>query len=145
MVCISKYFDKAGQIFTGQKSSEIPDPLEKELWRAKEEWDNACSYFNQVADPDLIEYAIFAMQAAERKYMYLLKVIKKEQGYYRDYDYDEEIVVETDEVTTKAFERRDERGIAGKLVQETLDFSDTKEVYTKEIDTKEIKEVIEEN
>lgn len=43
---------------------------------AKQEWLNARIYFDNVVDPDLIDLAIYTMDAAERKYMYLLKQAK---------------------------------------------------------------------
>ncbi|MGI6332752.1 MAG: DUF2508 family protein [Zhaonellaceae bacterium] len=91
MVCFKKYFNKPygrvdGRMVLEQDNPEFTDPLEKELWKAKVEWDNACNYFNQVADPDLVDYAVFEMEAAERKYMHLLNIIKKEQGYLREQD-----------------------------------------------------------
>lgn len=47
---------------------------------ARVEWQAAMSHFNQVTDPDLIDHAIHAMQAAERKYTFLLKKARTE-GY----------------------------------------------------------------
>ena len=44
-----------------------------EVEQAHEEWLGACSYFENVTDPDLIDHAIYSMEAAERKYMYILK------------------------------------------------------------------------
>ncbi|NMB02399.1 MAG: DUF2508 family protein [Firmicutes bacterium] len=44
---------------------------------AKQEWLDAQSYFNQAVEPDLVDHAIVSLQAAERKYMYWLKQMKK--------------------------------------------------------------------
>lgn len=49
------------------------------VYRAHKEWEQAKSFFNEVNDPELIDHAIYAMEAAERKYIYLLKLAKKEQ------------------------------------------------------------------
>lgn len=151
MVCFSKFFDKTGQILAEQKSQEFADPLEEELWKAKEDWDNAYNFFNQVADPDLVDYAIFELQAAERRYVHLLKIIKKEQGYYRDYDYNEEIENETNEeasevinegineltneVITDVYEEREEREAVEKM-QETRELEE--EICSEEDGTKEL-------
>ncbi|MDU2066671.1 MAG: DUF2508 family protein [Sporomusaceae bacterium] len=45
---------------------------------AKEEWLRAKRYFEFVHDPDLTEYAIFSIKAAEIKYRYLLKQARLE-------------------------------------------------------------------
>jgi len=82
MLCFNNRFVESNERTDPNKNSqEYVEPLKIELWKAKEEWDNARSFFNQVAEPDLVDYAIFEMEAAERKYMQLLKIIKKELGY----------------------------------------------------------------
>lgn len=40
---------------------------------ARREWLGWKAYFNCVDDPELVDHAIYAVQAAERKYMYLLR------------------------------------------------------------------------
>ena len=47
---------------------------------ARLEWWAAATHFNHVTDHDLVDYAIYAMDAAERKYTFLLKKADKE-GY----------------------------------------------------------------
>ncbi len=37
------------------------------------EWKNAVRYFENVKDPELVDFAIYEMEAARRKYMFLLK------------------------------------------------------------------------
>lgn len=61
---------------TGTRNNSLPadtlraiDLVEK----ARQEWLAAKSYFNAVSDPDLVDYAIHLVEAAEKKYMYLLK------------------------------------------------------------------------
>ncbi|OCL25800.1 hypothetical protein U472_15890 [Orenia metallireducens] len=49
------------------------DNLEEKIIEAREEWDEARSYFNSVSDPDLIDHAIYLLEAAESKYRYLLR------------------------------------------------------------------------
>lgn len=43
-------------------------------WKAKE------IYFQEVTDPDLVDYAIFELEASKLKYVYLLKKMKKEMN-----------------------------------------------------------------
>jgi hypothetical protein len=47
---------------------------------ARREWQSAMDYFNHVVDPGLVDHAIFAMEAAELKYTFLLKKARQE-GY----------------------------------------------------------------
>ncbi len=47
--------------------------------RAHREWEQAKAFFNEADDPDLIDHAIYAIEAAERKYIYLLKLAQKEK------------------------------------------------------------------
>ncbi|HHW98124.1 MAG TPA: DUF2508 family protein [Firmicutes bacterium] len=44
--------------------------------QAKQEWKQANNYFNNVSDPELVDHAILLREAAERRYMYLLKQAK---------------------------------------------------------------------
>jgi len=41
--------------------------------QARQEWEAAQGYFDNVSDPDLIDHAVYVNQAAEKRYMYLLK------------------------------------------------------------------------
>ena len=45
---------------------------------ARQEWLDAQYYYNTVSDQDLIDHAVYLMQAAEKKYMYLLKKARQE-------------------------------------------------------------------
>ncbi|MEW6229210.1 MAG: DUF2508 family protein [Bacillota bacterium] len=47
---------------------------------AREEWLRASAYFDEVVDPDLIDYAAYSLRAAERKYVYLLKRVRQESA-----------------------------------------------------------------
>jgi hypothetical protein len=44
--------------------------------RALDDWHAAESYFNSISDPDLIEYALYELEAAKRKYEYLMRKIR---------------------------------------------------------------------
>lgn len=43
--------------------------LVKQAWQA---WQDAIAYFNAVTEPELLEYAAYAIETARRKYLYLL-------------------------------------------------------------------------
>ncbi|PRX26436.1 uncharacterized protein DUF2508 [Orenia metallireducens] len=64
---ISKIFDFSNL------STGVNENLEEQIIEAREEWDDARNYFNSVSDPDLIDHAIYLLEAAESKYRYLLK------------------------------------------------------------------------
>ncbi len=51
-----------------QRAPDLNDSVEQ----AKIEWMSARAYFEQVTDPELVDYAIYQVKAAERRYMYLL-------------------------------------------------------------------------
>ncbi len=61
----------------GLPSGRPPTPRES-ISRAREDWLAARNYFEMVSDPDLVDHAIYLLEAAERKYMYLLKRAKNE-------------------------------------------------------------------
>lgn len=50
---------------------------------AHEEWKNAEKYFENVTDPDLIDHAIYRIEAARTRYTYLLK-LAREMGIQGD-------------------------------------------------------------
>jgi len=67
----------------GLTEKDIFPEREESLVRLAEkallEWEQAKSIFNEAVDPDLIDHAIFTMEAAERKYVYLLRKAQKEK------------------------------------------------------------------
>ncbi len=76
------------QIVSAVTSRLFPDDRENEIGRppsfgdavadARRDWLAAKSYFEAVTDPDLIDHAIYMLEAAERKYMFLIKRAKAE-------------------------------------------------------------------
>lgn len=52
---------------------------------ARQEWLNAQYYYNTVSDQDLIDHAVYLMQAAEKKYIYLLKQARNAGVVYSPY------------------------------------------------------------
>lgn len=52
--------------------------MQSELIRkALQDWKTATAYFENVSDPALVDYAAYDMEAARRKYIYLLSAAKK--------------------------------------------------------------------
>ncbi|NLJ40777.1 MAG: YaaL family protein [Clostridiales bacterium] len=43
------------------------------ITEARNEWLEAQNYFENASDPDLVDYAIYKLEAAKLRYMYLLK------------------------------------------------------------------------
>ncbi|HEX3048321.1 MAG TPA: YaaL family protein [Bacillota bacterium] len=67
---------KLGLNFGRQEVSSIPAEWRKwseNLEMAQREWKYARLYFDSVTDPDLIDHAIYNLEATEKKYTYLLK------------------------------------------------------------------------
>lgn len=60
------------------RSREAPEPVPHELAvlieRARLDWLAAQSEFDAVTEPDLVDHAIYAIRAAERRYVYLLRL-----------------------------------------------------------------------
>jgi hypothetical protein len=71
--------------------SKVPE-LKDLVERARLDWLEARAYFDNVTDPDLVDYAIFCIEAAEKKYMYLLK-LAREQGLRLNFGIPEKQIV----------------------------------------------------
>lgn len=56
-----------------ESSTEEIIRLKVEIMKAKKEWICAQNYFQNVTDPDLIDHAIYLLEASEARYSYLLK------------------------------------------------------------------------
>lgn len=54
----------------------------EQIKRAHADWKAAENYFDSVSDPDLVDFAIYDVAAAKRKYMYLLKKAKQQLNSY---------------------------------------------------------------
>jgi len=61
----SRYKGKNGQL------SQLP------VHQALKAYQNAQNYFEHVTDPDLIDYAVYDMEAARKRYIYLLKMVQQ--------------------------------------------------------------------
>ena len=65
-----------------QKQQTIPEGYAGEVGQALYEWKAAQQFFECVSEPELVDYAIFEMEAARRRYIYLLNKQKR----YNDSD-----------------------------------------------------------
>lgn len=54
--------------------------LMTQVQAAHREWQAAQSYFQEVSDPNLVDVAIYHMEAAQRKYMHLVRQLRKSRG-----------------------------------------------------------------
>jgi len=59
----------------------LPEAIEQ----ARREWQNAQNYYNSVSDTDLVDHAVYLLQAAEKKYIYLLKKARREGVTFSPY------------------------------------------------------------
>lgn len=65
--------------YMGTSTARQPQVL-LELERARQEWQTALQVFNEISDPELIDYAVFNLKAAEKKYGYYLKNARRGQA-----------------------------------------------------------------
>ena len=61
-----------------EKSKDRFPDLATAIAAARDEWLTAQRFFECVSEPDLVDQAIYSIEAAERKYMYLLRLAKAE-------------------------------------------------------------------
>jgi len=64
------------QIFRDKDSNEFNDDFHA-LSEAHREWLAARDFFELATDPDLVDYAILSLKAAERRYVYLWKKMRE--------------------------------------------------------------------
>ncbi len=67
----------SGQFWEG--GSNLPSD-ETVLAEAHRDWLAAREFFDHATDPDLIDYAILSLQAAEKRYVYLWKKARQKSG-----------------------------------------------------------------
>ncbi|GGG24989.1 DUF2508 family protein [Paenibacillus abyssi] len=61
---------------SGEKDQLVQD-LVNEIWEAHRDWVNAQRHFEYALGKDQVDYAIFAIEAAEKRYEMLLRHAKK--------------------------------------------------------------------
>jgi hypothetical protein len=59
--------------------------LKRAIEKARRELKAAQTFFDSVSDPDMVDHAVYTMQAAERKYAYLLKYARQ-KGYRQTWE-----------------------------------------------------------
>lgn len=67
----------AGLVDNGPPPAPMPALIDV-VEQARREWLSAQNYYNSVSDSDLVDHAVYLMQAAEKKYTYLLKKARQE-------------------------------------------------------------------
>ncbi len=60
-----------------QSTMSAEDDLQRQVDIARAEWQAAQQYFETVSDPELVDHAIFALEAAQRKYNYLFRQLQQ--------------------------------------------------------------------
>lgn len=63
----------------GEIEPAYSDSIDDMVQQARREWLNARAFFESVSEPDLVDQAIYMIEAAERKYMYLLRKARQER------------------------------------------------------------------
>jgi uncharacterized protein (UPF0210 family) len=75
-------FNKIVNYLNGENNFSQKPTQEKD-WKlieeAKKDWKDAREYFNTVTEPELIDHAIYTLEAAEKRYVYLLKKAREER------------------------------------------------------------------
>ena len=75
---VKKEIKSVLELFKVQKDVDDKKDLYISLENARKEWEEAKNIFENVSEPDLVDYAIYNIEAAEKKYVYLLRKIKSE-------------------------------------------------------------------
>lgn len=73
---ILEYVNLLSSKFKAEEKTEDEKMIES-LKKAHEEWKNKEVYFQSVSDPDLVDHAIYELEASKIKYIYLLKKVKE--------------------------------------------------------------------
>ncbi len=77
---LERFADRLGNIFNNtyeESMSQEDRELVGYVRQAMEEWNQAEEFFESVSEPDLIDYAIYRIEASKKRYMYLLKQAKE--------------------------------------------------------------------
>jgi hypothetical protein len=77
---LGKLTGKVSEIFHSTEDDTV-NKEDQELIRcvqhAMEEWCQAEKFFENVCEPELVDYAIYRIEASKKRYMYLLKKAKE--------------------------------------------------------------------
>lgn len=75
------YLKNIANSIKAQEAEDSVDDIYSSIENARKEWEDAKNIFENVTNPDLIDYAIYNVDAAEKRYTYLLKQIKSGNIY----------------------------------------------------------------
>lgn len=73
---LGNLYNKISQ--TKDQKTDEGEELVQCVIKAHEEWQSAEKFFHSVSDPDLIDHAIYRLEASKARYVYLLKQAKAE-------------------------------------------------------------------
>lgn len=88
---LNNLFSTGSKVVSGffEGGRDKPDPynltMPEIIEQARREWQDAQDYYNTVTDGDLIDHAAFRIQAAEKRYVYLMKKAREEGIVYSPY------------------------------------------------------------
>ncbi len=54
-------------------NKEIGQVDEERIRKAYREWEDAKNFFEYVSEPELVDYAVYAIEAAKRRFLYMLQ------------------------------------------------------------------------
>lgn len=78
---VGGWWDNILRGISGQRSAVSAVPSEEALLaEAHREWLAAKEFFEHATDPDLIDYAVLSLKAAEKRYVYLWKKARERYG-----------------------------------------------------------------
>lgn len=75
------YLKNIANSIKAQETEDYMEDIYNSIENAKKNWEDAKNIFENVTNPDLIDYAIYNVDAAEKRYTYLLKQIKSGNIY----------------------------------------------------------------
>lgn len=58
----------------------IREFLHQEAVRALQKWKEAERFVQQASDPQLMDFAIYSAEAAKKKYLYLLRILRQKEA-----------------------------------------------------------------
>ncbi|MDL2257528.1 YaaL family protein [Eubacteriales bacterium OttesenSCG-928-K08] len=59
----------------------------EEIRQALRDWKDSTAFFESVTEPELVDYAVFEMEAAQKRYMYLLRSARRQTDVHDISDY----------------------------------------------------------
>lgn len=75
------YLKNIANGINAQETENSKESIYNSIESAKKDWEDAKNIFDNVTNPDLIDYAIYNVDATEKRYTYLLKQIKSGNIY----------------------------------------------------------------